>query len=217
MLFSLGNGRFYVVQSVSSDTVLVLSEPYLEATAPGAVYMLRPIGVADTANARYRVADHYAVAASRLIMGEGRNVWFSDTLDSTTGRPRIDLLDGTSAPVLLSRSITPLLQDHMAQGRQPGSGAVYRNHYLLPILDAAGAVTEMLVCRLDRAANTRLGTVFPWVRWTGYAGELAALATRVGAQGVSRQPILLRAHDHADESVGPDAVGPGRVGHDGGR
>jgi hypothetical protein len=285
MLFSLGNGRFYVVQSVSSDTVLVLSEPYLEATAPGAVYMLRPIGVADTANARYRVADHYAVAASRLIMGEGRNVWFSDTLDSTTGRPRpysipatnyhelpggaqviglatvgtkvlvfttnglfvitnmafdvvdplgnqqhavqvlsedlilwgkggiagwqqaviapctngIYLLDGTSAPVLLSRSITPLLQDHMAQGRQPGSGAVYRNHYLLPILDAAGAVTEMLVCRLDRAANTRLGTVFPWVRWTGYAGELAALATRVGAQGVSRQPILL---------AGPNVTNP---------
>jgi hypothetical protein len=287
MLFSVGNGRYYVVQSVSSDTVLVLAEPFLEATASGQAYGLRPVGTTDTANGRYRTAEHYAVVASRLLIGEGRNVWMSDTLDSTTGRPRpysipatnyhelpggaqviglapvgtkalvfttnglftisnlafnvvdtlgnqqhsvqvlsedlilwgkggiagwqqaviapctngVYLLDGTSSPTLLSRSITPLLLEYQQQGLQPGGAVVYRNHYFMPVLDATGDVQEVLACRLDRAGNTRIGMVFPWVRWTGYAADMAALAVRVGSSGVSRQPILLGAPNVADPRI----------------
>jgi hypothetical protein len=109
----------------------------------------------------------------------------------------IYLLDGTSSPTLLSRSITPLLSDYQRQGLQPGGAAVFRNHYFLPVLDTAGTVQDMLVCRLDRAAQTRIGMVWPWTRVEGYGGNMAALTVRVGVSGSARQPVMFGAPNNA--------------------
>lgn len=103
------------------------------------------------------------------------------------------LVDGISAPVLLTRSITPLYVSYVRAGHSPGQAEIYRNHLYLPILNATAEVVDLLICRLDRAAQTRLGLVFPWTRADGHGGEVTALARRVGAPGSTRSPVLLGA------------------------
>ena len=111
------------------------------------------------------------------------------------------LLDGTSSPQLISRSITPLLSDYQRQGLQPGGASVYRNHYFLPVIDGGGTVQDMLVCRLDRAAQTRVGLVFPWTRFNGFAGDCSAVTTRIGQSSAARQPVLLGASNATNGRV----------------
>lgn len=100
-------------------------------------------------------------------------------------------VDGVSAPVRLSRSIATLYVGYVRAGYKTGLGAVYRNHYILPILDAANLLIDLLVCRLDRPIETRVGTVWPWTRLAGHGAQSAGMAVRVGT--TSRQPTLLSA------------------------
>lgn len=133
--------------------------------------------------------------------------------------PAIDgvwLVGGDGGPELLSRSITPVYVNYVRSGYRTGLAQVFKGHYWLPILDAAGVVIDMLVCRLDRPAETRLGIVFPWTYQRGAGGNLTAVAARVGS--TVRQPELYG----ADRSAGSRVVkiapftpdGP-RVDHDG--
>lgn len=106
------------------------------------------------------------------------------------------LMDGVSEPTPVGRSITPLIAGYVKAGYQPGGATVFRSHYFLPILDSSGVVVDLLVCRLDRPTETRLGVVFPWSHMAGHGGAVAALAQRVGGQGQARSPDLLAAgHD----------------------
>ena len=101
------------------------------------------------------------------------------------------LLDGTTSPVRLSRSIEPLYQFYVAGNYRVGTGTVYRNHYFLPIATSSNVV-ELLVCRLDRPTDDGAGhRTYPWVRITGYASHLISLATRIGDP--VQQPKLLGA------------------------
>lgn len=100
------------------------------------------------------------------------------------------LVDGVSAPVSVSDSITPLLVGHVRAGRKPGGGQVFRNHYFLPVLDAVGFVVDLLVCRLDRPVRSRSQTFFPWSWFRGHGGTVASLTQRVST---SAQPELLAA------------------------
>lgn len=111
------------------------------------------------------------------------------------------LLDGVSAPVLLSRAVTPRIVDSVAGGNLPGGAAVFRSHLLLPVLDSEAAAIEVLVCRLDREVRTRQGIVFPWTRAGGHAGAIAAFATRFGEPGTSRTPVLLAGARGTDARV----------------
>lgn len=88
------------------------------------------------------------------------------------------LMDGASAPERLSRSITPYWIDLVRRGYRPGRAMVFRGHYLLPVLDVGNAVREFLVCRLDRAMSTDIGTVYPWTTLRGMGAQVSALAVR---------------------------------------
>lgn len=104
----------------------------------------------------------------------------------------VSLVDGVSAPTPIARSIAPLIREYVRLGYQPGGAVVHGNHYFLPVLNG-GTVVDLLVCRLDRAVETRLGVIFPWSRMGGHGGAVAALAQRVGGEGAARQPELLAA------------------------
>lgn len=71
----------------------------------------------------------------------------------------------------LSDPITGLYQSYVGKGYVPGNAVVYRNHYLLPILTAAGAWVDTLVCRLDAAGT-------PWTHLTGTGASVTGFAVR---------------------------------------
>lgn len=107
--------------------------------------------------------------------------------------PTIDgvaLVDGVSQPRPVGLSIAPVIREYVRAGYQPGGAIVFGNHYLLPVLNGS-TVVDLLVCRLDRALETRLGVVFPWSRLSGHGANVSAFAQRVGGEGSSRSPGLL--------------------------
>jgi hypothetical protein len=101
-------------------------------------------------------------------------------------------MGSASAPVLLSKSIQARWRNHVHAGNKPGLAAVYRNHYHLPVLNAANEVVDHLVCRLDRPQDSPIGRIFPWSWWTGSGANTPALTTRISGTS-SRSPKLLAA------------------------
>lgn len=97
--------------------------------------------------------------------------------------------DGQARPVTGDADdakIRPLYRAYVAAGYQPGTAAVFRGHYLLPVVNGTTLV-DVLVCRLDRG--------FAWSRLSG-AAACVAYAARFG----SGTPALfgvqgLRIHD----------------------
>jgi hypothetical protein len=75
-----GAGRYYVVQSVDSDTQLTLADVFEGSTAAGQGYALTRLG---SAAAPYRQAEIYATVAERLVTGEGARVYFSGARSET--------------------------------------------------------------------------------------------------------------------------------------
>lgn len=263
MMMQLGNGRLYVVASVTDATHLELRDAYEGSGAAGQSYTLHNIYEITTADP-YEASATYAVSTNRLLWHTGRGVRFSplrttypiayphshgvndehtvpegaevvgvaslgpSVLIFTTGGiwrlsglaydivsadgvpqhqmepltrdiilwgaagissweqflivPATDgvyLLDGISSPVRISKNIDPLYQDYVANGWRPGGAAVYRGSYLLPILDGAGHVKDVLVTRLDRAvSDRRRKVVFPWTRLQDSGAEIAGYAVR---------------------------------------
>lgn len=100
------------------------------------------------------------------------------------------LLDGISAPVRLSKAITPRYVGYVRAGHKPGQMAVFRNHLFLPVFSSAGAWVDTMVCRLDRPTDTSIGKLWPWTFLTGHAASVTSLAPRVSS-GSSRSPALL--------------------------
>jgi hypothetical protein len=77
----------------------------------------------------------------------------------------------------ISDAINDLYLEHVRLGRWPGLATVYRNHYILPILDATGTV-DMLVCNLAAVPDSRGRRPYPWSRMDGFGAKLAAVAVR---------------------------------------
>lgn len=88
------------------------------------------------------------------------------------------VLDGTSAPRPLSHSISAVYQRYVQEGFSPGGAWTFRDHYFLPILDAAGTPQDLLSCRLDRPLSSRGQTLFPWSTHSGAGAKVAAGAVR---------------------------------------
>jgi hypothetical protein len=78
----------------------------------------------------------------------------------------------------ISRSIDKRYQGHVAAGSKCGQGHVYNGHYLLPIINASGAVVEVLTCRLDRPTRVRGQVIYPWSWQTGSGANVFAFASR---------------------------------------
>lgn len=271
MLLRFGGGeRVYVVSSVDSDTQLILRDPYEGKSEAGRAYTLKRL---EAASDPYKSSDFYSIAARRLIVPQGQQVWFSESgrphdfkatiqpankevdnthsidegvqilgsealgperdLVFTTGGisvfsnlsksivdglgnqlHRIDklsseivlwgnagitgwrdalivpgtedvyVLDGTSEPEPVSRSIRPLYRQYVAAGYTVGRAHVYRDHYFLPIIDSTGASIDCLCCRLDRPTTVRGQRVWPWSFIRGSAGRVVSFEVRApGAAG----------------------------------
>lgn len=78
-----------------------------------------------------------------------------------------------------NEKIRPLYRSYVKAGYQPGTAAMHRGHYFLPIVNGTTLV-DVLVCRLDRGAA--------WTRWSGHAAA-GAYAVRIGSG--TRSPKLL--------------------------
>jgi hypothetical protein len=79
---------------------------------------------------------------------------------------------------LLSHSFGGRVRDHVSQSRQPGQATVYRGHYLLPVLSAANAWADAMVCRADRPVRVGQAEVYPWTWLTGSGAKSGALGVR---------------------------------------
>lgn len=85
------------------------------------------------------------------------------------------LMDGISSPVRISRSIDPSFTAD-ARRYYAGGGVVYRNHYILPVIDSNAQTKRLRLCRLDPAVHDRRRrTSFAWSRFEGIAGGACAL------------------------------------------
>jgi hypothetical protein len=108
------------------------------------------------------------------------------------------LFDLGVAPVPVTGGARRLYRSYVKSGLQPGRAAVYRGHYLLPILDQ-GSPVDLLVWRLDmRGANASEPGAAPFAQWAGHGGRPRALVAR--SQAGARAPDLLGAVGRRVES-----------------
>ena len=84
------------------------------------------------------------------------------------------------------------------QNYKPGQAAVYRDTYLLPILDAANGWIDTIVCKLDLPVRTRSRpAVWPWTQLSGAGAENVSYAVRPPSSGPvigTGEPELLAGH-----------------------
>lgn len=72
--------------------------------------------------------------------------------------------------------IRALYREYVAKGYVPGGATVANAHYLLPILNGAGTVVDMLVCRLEDSQGRASAA---WSHFTGPGAEMAVLTSTV--------------------------------------
>lgn len=113
------------------------------------------------------------------------------------------MIDGSSAPVRISKRIDPLWQSYMKLGYRTGGAAVYKSRYFLPILGSSD-VKDVLVCKMPGQRDRRYKTYFPWSRLRNSGANMAAYAVKNAAD--PRQPKLLAA-EYADTARVSDCTG----------
>lgn len=97
-------------------------------------------------------------------------LWDDPGLASWAGAVLVPALDDVylfsldQAPQPISEGIRPLYRSYVQSGYTVGQAAIYRGHYILPIVNGTTLV-DVLVCRLDRG--------FAWTRWSGHAACIA--------------------------------------------
>jgi hypothetical protein len=211
MLFRTASNPYYVVASVDSNTQITLAEAYAPSGAAGLAYTLTRLGalashISSASPTAVGTAPIFLSIAGRLIAIVGNTVYFSDTVTPwgagaiVAATDGIYAVDGISQPQMLSRSITPRLVSYVRAGYKPGGIAVYKNHLLVPVLDASNFVVDQMVCRLDRQVRTPQGDVFPWSFFSGHGGNVACWAVRA-AGGSQRLPDLLGVARGSDARV----------------
>jgi hypothetical protein len=75
----------------------------------------------------------------------------------------------------VSDPIVALYQDYVRRGYRPGQATVYKSHYLLPIVSAAGVPQDLLVCKLN-GRDHRGRRIFAWSRLAGTGAQVNGLA-----------------------------------------
>lgn len=171
-------------------------------------------GVWVLGNLAYDLTDAFGNVQHRLEHANPELVlWHAEgiaTWQNSLVVPSMDgvwLLDAVSSPTRVSDSVSTFLQDYVRAGYRPGLATVYRDHYLLPILSST-EVVDLLVCRLNRPTDSRVGTVFPWTRFDGHGATLAGVARRVDDS--TREPELIGAHRDDGRLLTLDYFEPGQ-------
>lgn len=149
-----------------------------------------------TGNPQHRLQP---LARERILFGQAGIADWSQAL-VVPCEDGIYLMDGISAPTKISKNtIDRLYRTYVDRGYRPGQAVTFANHYFLPIINDAGVVFDLLVCRLDRPVKIRGQLAFPWSRFDDSGGNLCALATRVLVS--APDPVLLAAESNATSKV----------------
>ena len=137
--------------------------------------------VAPDGSPQHRV-DRYSEDVVALGGGAGITTWRDSLV--VPASDDVYLMDGFARPVPVSTSARAEWRELVAQGYQAGGAAVYRGHYVLPVLTGGADAGGLWLFRLDRMAETRLGLVAPWVQWTPQGGRpVGAVAVRRSSSG----------------------------------
>lgn len=178
----------------------------------GSLLVFTTAGLYRIGNVAYNLVDASGQVQQTLNRVTGELVAWGATGISTwqgalvvAATDGVYLVDGVSPPQPVSRSVRPIVNALARDGHAPGGMVVFQSHLLMPVLDASGAPAEMLVCRLDRAVETRFGVIFPWSRLEGFGARLTALAVHVHG-GAERLPVLLGASADVARIVDVDPV-----------
>lgn len=79
-----GTSRYYVVQSVDSNTQLTMTEAFVGSTVSGQAYALTRLGV-STSHGTLPTGEIFATVAGRLVVCSGSEVRFSEGVDPGAG------------------------------------------------------------------------------------------------------------------------------------
>jgi hypothetical protein len=137
MLFRHGAERYYVVESVDSDTQITLTEPYQGATDTGEAYTLTRLG--DASSSPYQDADFYLTAGQRLLCLTGDTVTFSNGLDA----------DGLTQPHVYTADD----QWRLPGGVQILGGRVVRDTAFIFTTDGVWSISNLALDLTDAAGN----------------------------------------------------------------
>lgn len=152
------------------------------------VFVFTTAGVYVISNMNYNLIDAFGNVQQRLtqltkdiICLDARGIASYRNALIVPATDDIWLIGPAQAPVAISDPIRSLYRSYVQQGCVTGSAAVFRNHYVLPILDTpSNAWRDTLVYRLDQQG---------WTRWQGHGAKSAAFATR--STSPTRRPALL--------------------------
>jgi hypothetical protein len=108
------------------------------------------------------------------------------------------LMDGVSAPSLITWPIDRYYRELVLEGCIPGNGAIFHGHVLLPMLTSEGEIKTTLVCNLEHPLRIRRRWIFPWTRFFGDGGEIISYAVHVPVTG---DPLLLGAQRRAPSQI----------------
>jgi hypothetical protein len=77
MLFQIGSGRVYVVESIDSTSQLTLRDAYQGGSGGGNTYELKPTHRVDVADP-YEDGEFVCTCANRIVVGAGRKIKFTE-------------------------------------------------------------------------------------------------------------------------------------------
>lgn len=172
-------------------------------------------GLWSITNLSYNLTDAVGNIQQILsLLAPELSLWHESGLTEWAGRviapciDRVYLIDGMSAPVSLSDSVTPLYMQYIRGGFRPGGTKVFRNTFFLPVVkpDATATPEIMFACRVNRPVKGRL-TYYPWTVLTGHAAGAVSLDVAL----VTQAPMLLAAHKDGRVSNFTDLFAPSRA------
>ena len=101
-------------------------------------------------------------------------------------------IDGISTPRRISHPIETYYHGLIESGYRAGQSAVYRDHFLLPIINSTAEVQIVLVARMDRTIQVSNQVAHPWSLADGDGVECPAFTVRTA--DTPADPILLAAN-----------------------
>jgi len=153
-------------------------------------FVFTTAGVWTISNMNFNLVDVYGNVQQRLsqltkdvILLDARGIagWRNQLI--VPGIDDIWLMGPAQYPLAISDPIRSLYRSYVRSGYLCGGGTVYRNHFIMPIVDATNAWVDTLVYRLDQGG---------WTRFSGHAGTSVWFDNR--AQALTRRPSLLSAN-----------------------